>query len=226
MNKVELFSFAGCPYAQRSQLVLREKAINFELVEIDVYNRPPWFREVSPYGKVPVLRHAGQVIYESAIINQYLDEAFAPRPLMPPDPLRRAQARIWMDYCDTRYLPAAQRVMADRNDPVKHPQALARLAEVMRFMEFEGLRQLSAGPYWLGEQPSLVDFHFLPFFERFAVYEALAGAEWPADCTRLRAWFERLAGHDSFIATRHSLEFHLEQQRRLMALRAAAPAQT
>ncbi|MBM4197264.1 MAG: glutathione S-transferase family protein [Gammaproteobacteria bacterium] len=220
MADVELFSFTACPYAQRSRLVLLEKAIGFELVEIDLHNRPAWFSEVSPYGKVPVLRHQGRVVYESAIINQYVDEAFPDRPLMPADPFGRAQARIWMDYCDTRYLPAAHRLMVDRESPEKRATALGKLNEVLRFIEFEGLRKLSDGPYWLGVRPSLVDFHFLPFFERFAVYVELAGAAWLPECTRLRSWYDTVASRDSFIATRHTLDFHLDQQRRLNALRA------
>jgi glutathione S-transferase len=221
MSQVELFSFEGCPYAQRSRLVLIEKDIVFELTEIDLYNRPAWFREVSPYGKVPVLRHDGRVIYESGIINQYLDEAFPQPPLMPADPYGRAQARIWMDYCDSRFLPATHRLMAERAQPAKLAENHEKLAEVMRFMEHEGLRRLSSGPYWLGHSPTLVDFHFLPFFERFAVYEELAGVRWPDDCSRLRAWYETIGQRPSFIATRHTLDFHLEQQRRLAAARPA-----
>lgn len=221
MSRVELFSFEGCPYAQRSRLVLIEKDIAFELTEIDLYNRPAWFREVSPYGKVPVLRHDGRVIYESGIINQYLDEAFPQPPLMPADPYGRAQARIWMDYCDSRFLPATHRLMAERAQPAKLAENHEKLAEVMRFMEHEGLRKLGHGPYWLGQTPTLVDFHFLPFFERFAVYEELAGARWPEDCSRLRVWYETIGQRPSFIATRHTLDFHLEQQRRLAAARSA-----
>lgn len=222
MPVVELFSYEGCPYAQRSRMVLIEKGIDFSLMEIDLANRPEWFREVSPYGKVPVLRHDGRVVYESAIINQYLDEVFPDPPLMPADAYGRAQARIWMDYCDSRYLPAARQVMTARSDPDRHRENLAALTRVMRFMEHEGLRKLGDGPCWMGEQPTLVDFHFLPFFERFAIYEELAGAEWPADCTRLRHWYETLGQRPSFLATRHTLDFHLEQQRRLDALRQGA----
>jgi glutathione S-transferase len=222
MPKVELFSFEGCPYAQRCRLVLIEKNLDFELTEIDLYNRPAWFRDVSPYGKVPVLRHDGRVVYESAIINQYLDEAFLQPPLMPSDPYARAQARIWMDYCETRYLPAAHRLMAEGEQPGKLAANREKLAEAMRFIEHEGLRKLSGGPFWLGAAPTLVDFHFLPFFERFAVYEELAGARWPDDCTRLRLCFASLSQRPSYLATRHTLDYHLDQQRKLVALRNAA----
>ncbi len=222
MSAVELFSFEACPYAQRTRMVLIEKGISFELTEIDVHNRPTWFRDVSPYGKVPVLRHEGRVVYESAIINQYLDETFPDPPLMPADAYGRAQARIWMDYCETRYLPATHRLMAERDKPGKLDDNRAKLAEVMRFMEREGLRKLGEGPCWMGAQPTLVDFQFLPFFERFAVYEELAGAQWPDDCTRLRQWYDAMSQRRSFIETRHTLDFHLEQQRRFTASRAAA----
>ena len=114
MDKVELFSFEACPYAQRTRMVLIEKDIEFELTEIDIHDRPAWFKDVSPYGKVPLLRHNGRVVYESAVINQYLDEVFPQPSLVPEDTYERAQMRIWMDYCDTRYLPAAHRLMAER----------------------------------------------------------------------------------------------------------------
>ncbi|GMW06059.1 MAG: hypothetical protein AMXMBFR8_08560 [Nevskiales bacterium] len=224
MAQIELFSFAACPYAQRTRMVLIEKGVDFELREIDVYNRPAWFHEVSPYGKVPVLRHEGRVVYESAIINQYLDEVFPQPPLLPADPWGRAQARIWMDYCETRFLPAAHRLMAERGQGEKLAGNRDKLAEVMRFMEQEGLRKLGPGPCWIGSEPSLVDFQYLPFFERFAVYEELAGATWPAECTRLCEWYETMGRRRSFIETRHTLDFHLEQQRRLTDARRASAA--
>jgi glutathione S-transferase len=224
MDKIELFSFAACPYAQRTRMVLIEKDIDYELTEVDVYNRPPWFREVSPYGKVPLLRHNGRVVYESAVINQYLDEVFPTPRLVPEDAYERAQMRIWMDYCETRYLPAAHRVMAGREQPAKNQENLAKLYEVLQFMEHEGLRKLGDGPFWLGRNPTLADFQFAPFFERFAVYEELAGVQWPKECTRLAEWFRSMGQRRSYRETRHSLDYHLEAHKKLSALRAAATA--
>lgn len=224
MARLELFSFAACPYAQRTRMVLIEKSLGFELTEIDLYDRPAWFAEVSPYGRVPVLRHEGRAVYESGIINQYLDEAFPEPPLMPADAWQRAQVRIWMDYCETRLLPATHRLMSERERADRLVENRGRFTEVLRFMEHEGLRRLGDGPFWMGAAPTLVDFQFLPFFERFAVYEQLAGAEWPADCTRLRGWFDALAARRSYLETRHTLDYHLEQQRRLAERRASAAA--
>jgi glutathione S-transferase len=217
MSRVELFSFEGCPYAQRTRMTLIEKGVAFELTEIDLFNRPPWFKEVSPYGKVPVLRHGGGVIYESAIINQYLDEIFPTPPLMPATPLGRAQARIWLDYCETRFLTATHKLMSESADLAKRPENVARLSEILQFMEHEGLRKLGDGPYFFGPEVSLVDIQFSPFFERFGTYERLAAAEWPADCTRLREWFTAMQGRPSYQATAHPVDYHIEARRQMLA---------
>lgn len=221
MATIELFSTSACPFAQRSRMVLAEKALDFELVEIDLGNRPAWFNEISPYGKVPALRHQGRVIYESAVINQYIDESFPDPPLMPADAHGRALARIWMDYCDSRLLPALLRLMMMRHDAEQQADAQAKLVDSLHFIEHEGLRRIGEGPFWMGEEPTLVDFHYLPFFERFPVYEELAAAVWPEDCTRLKLWYQTVSQRQSFIDTRHSPDFHLDQQLRMDKRRAA-----
>lgn len=221
MARIELYSFEGCPYAQRSRMTLLEKGLEFGLTEIDLFNRPAWFRDVSPYGKVPVLRHEGATIYESAIINQYLDEMFPAPPLMPGSPALRAQARIWMDYCETRFLVATHKLMSEAGEPAKRAANAGKLTEVLQFIEHEGLRKLGDGPYFFGTDVSLVDLQFSPFFERFGTYEQLGGATWPADCTRLRGWFEAMQGRASYQATACPVEYHLEA-RRQMQLRIAA----
>ena len=104
MSDIKIYSFDKCPYAQRSRMALIEKQLAFELIEIDVYNKPDWFLEISPYGKVPVLVDGGKTIYESAIINEYLEEKYPEVPLMPKDYFERARARIWIDYGSNYYL--------------------------------------------------------------------------------------------------------------------------
>jgi len=135
MSEITIYSFDKCPFAQRTRMVLIEKDLPFELVEIDVYNKPDWLPAVSPYGKVPVLKHEGNTIYESAIINEYLDEVFPQIQLMPVNHFQRAKARIWMDYCSNRYLPACSQLMRDRNDPEEQEKNLEKLGEIFLFME-------------------------------------------------------------------------------------------
>jgi glutathione S-transferase len=214
MSAVALYSYDACPFAQRSRMTLLEKQVDFKLVEIDLYDRPDWWARLSPYGKVPLLKHGDGVVYESRIINEYLEDVFPSPALMPSDPYQRAQARIWIDYCDTRFLPACHQLIPDRKDPNKQAENRARLAEAMIFMETEGLRRLSDGPFWMGKQITLVDIHYAPFIERFPCYQELWDAPWPAECTRLRQWFDAISERASFTGTRHEFEFHLERYRK------------
>jgi glutathione S-transferase len=217
MATIELYSFEACPYAQRTRMTLLEKGLDFSLIEIDLFDKPAWFASVSPYGKVPVLRHGGATLYESEIINQYLDEVFPEPALLPRTAVLRAHARIWMDYCDTRFLPAAHRLMSEADNPAKRASNAGKLSEVLRFIENEGLRKQGSGPYFFGDTLSLVDLQFSPFFERFGTYEQVGGAIWPADCTRLRTWFEAMQARDSYRATAHPVEYHLEARREMRA---------
>jgi glutathione S-transferase len=216
---IGLYSFAGCPFAQRTRMALIEKGLAFALTEVDLFDRPAWFRDVSPYGKVPVLLHEGATIYESAIINEYLDERFPHPPLMPPGAAARAQARIWMDYCDTRLLPALNALNAGGGDGDR--SRIDALSGILRFIEREGLTRLGTGPFWFGRQLTLTDIQFAPFFERFAVYREAGGAEWPDDCPRLSAWFEAVQDTAGYRATALPLSTHLALRRQMLAAIAA-----
>ena len=225
MATIELYSFAACPYAQRAHITLLEKQLDFAIIEIDLFNRPAWFSTISPYGKVPVLRHAGVTVHESSIINQYLDEAFPQPALMPGSPALRAQARIWMDYCETRFLPAVHKLMSEVDDAGKRAINNEKLSEILRHIEHEGLRKSGAGPWFFGPQFSLADIQFAPFLERFDMYVRLAGAAVPADCTRLHDWLAALQQRPSVHATAHDTNYHIEARRQMLArIAARAPA--
>lgn len=83
MSDIEIYSAELCPFAHRSRLVLLEKGVPFKLIEIDLQNKPKNFKTISPYGKVPVLKHGDNRVWESAIINEYLEDAFPEHPLLP-----------------------------------------------------------------------------------------------------------------------------------------------
>lgn len=199
MPDIHLYSYKGCPFARRTRMTLAEKGLDFDLTEIDLKNKPANFAEISPYGKVPVLIHNDGRLYESAIINQYIDETFPEPPLLPSDPMQKAQARIWMDYCDSRFSNASWLYMQAGDDADKLATAREALHECFLFIEHEGLRKLSDGPYWLGADLSLVDIQFMPFFQRYVT--APGAAEIPAECTRLRAWLDLMSTRASFSQT-------------------------
>jgi glutathione S-transferase len=190
MSKPEIISAEICPYAQRSRIVLLEKGIEFDLTEIDLKNKPDWFDQVSPYSKVPVVRHDGRVISESAVINEYLEESFPETPLMPADAAGRADARFWIDFANVRFAPHIYKCMLaqDADGKALHKR---RLEEALEFMEMEGLRK-SGGPYWLGKNFSLVDATFFPHMSRFPALTHHRGVEIPQDYTGLRGWLDAM----------------------------------
>ena len=213
MAKVELFSYEACPFAQRTRMALIEKDIDFSLTEIDVYNKPEWWADLSPYGKVPLLRYGDDLVYESAIINEYLEEVFPEPPLMPEKPGDRARARIWIDYCDSRFTATCHRLMLAAKDDDAIDEKRMALRDCLYFMENEGMLKLSDGPFWLGNQLSLVDIQYAPFFERFPVYTEIAGAEIPADCVRIHRWLDAMAQRPCVRQTRRDAAEHLERYR-------------
>ena len=213
MTTLTLYSYEACPYAQRTQMTLLEKGIDFELVEVDLYDRPDWWADLSPYGKVPLLKDGDGIVFESAIINQYIEESFPGPVLLPTDPLERAHARIWMDYCDSRFMAACHQLIADRRNEEQQVANREKLRGVFRYME-NGLREMGGGPFWMGKQFTLVDIQFTPFFERFACYQDLWAAEWPEDCLLLQAWFDEMQSRPSHQQTRHDVAFHIERYRK------------
>lgn len=197
MPDLHLYSYQACPFARRTRMVLLEKGLDFALTEIDLQNKPANFSEISPYGKVPVLLHGNERIYESAIINEYLDEAFPEPRLMPITPAARAAARIWMDYCSQQFVKASWSYFKADSDAARTTAGKA-LADCMLFMEHEGLRKLSDGPYWFGTEISLVDIQFMPFFQR---YTGEGRSAVPAECERLLLWLDTMTDRASWRET-------------------------
>lgn len=206
---MELFSARVCPYAHRTRLVLIEKDLPFELVEIDFKNKPARFLEVSPYGKVPAIVHDGATIYESAIINEYLDEVFKNPPFMPADAGLRAKVRIWTDYCDDYFITDHYALLRNQ-DKTQHETLLDKVNRNLVFIEHEGLAKLSeSGPYWLGQQVSLVDFAWYPFFERLPAWAHYRGLDIPVDCHRLREWIAAMSRRKSVRQIANDTDYYI-----------------
>jgi len=108
MTEIEIYSAVLCPFAHRSRLTLIEKGVPFQLIEIDLQDKPANFKEISPYGKVPVLKHGDQRVWESAVINEYLEEAF-PKPALLP--LQSSIGGIMTFHTDYPQPTSAQEVL-------------------------------------------------------------------------------------------------------------------
>ena len=162
--KPQLISFKICPFVQRTVIALREKDVDYDITYIDLAARPPWFKAMSPLGKVPVLRVGDTTIFESAVINEYLDEVYAPR-LHPADPLQRARNRAWIEFASVLTQNQYQLCLADT--AATFAAARKRVDADLEQLE----RQLSTGPYFNGADFSLVDASLAPVLMRFAIMQ-------------------------------------------------------
>jgi glutathione S-transferase len=216
MSNLELFVSRLCPFAARARLALAEKQLAFDEVEIDLRQKPKWFVKISPNGKVPVLRHDDRVIWESSVIAEYLEEVFPAHPLLPSEPERRAIARVWVSFADSR-LYARTETLLHSFDPDLHLRIAAQLADDLRFVEKQGFaRQSANGPYLLGDEFSLADLALYPWFEQIAVLEQHRGFRFPTECTRLITWQQAVAKRDGVRAAGKSPQFYLDGYRRLL----------
>jgi glutathione S-transferase len=212
VTTVKLYSARACPFAHRTRLVLSHKNVSFEVSEIDLKNKPASFtRDVSAYGKVPAIEHEGHHLYESAVINEYLDEVF-PRPeLLPAQPARRALARIWIDYANTRFAPAFGTLLRTQAGP-EQTKARQALSDILKELEEHALSKLSnAGPFFFGPTPSLVDFAFYPWFERWAGLEHYRDFPVPKDLKRIERFRQATRELPAARAHENAPEFYIER---------------
>lgn len=159
-HKLKLISFKLCPYVQRAVLTLLHQDIPFEIEYIDLANKPRWFLDISPLGKVPVLVVDDEkAIFESAVINELLAELSSP-PLHPVDPFDRATNRAWITYAAHLQAMLYRLEMApNRAAFQEYQQRFAKLLEPLE-------NQLADGPFFNGERPQLIDFTYAPIFMR------------------------------------------------------------
>lgn len=155
---------------------------------MDLKNKPKDLLELNPYAKVPVLVDGDAVIYESAIINEYLEEKCPEAPLMPKELFQKARARIWIDFCNTRLQETASRITHGREPE----QAKERLREHLMTLD----REMTGRDYIAGDY-SLADITFIPFFVRLERYEVSIDDRLP----HLKRWMERLVARPAVRST-------------------------
>lgn len=188
--RLRLISHRLCPYVQRAAIVLTEKAIPFERVYVDLARPPQWFIEISPLGKVPLLQVGDNVLFESAIICEYLDETVGER-MHSTDPLQRAKHRAWMEF-GSAILDNIWLFYTAPNMQTLETKA-ADLRDKFARMEME----LENGPYFSGNKFSMVDAVFGPIFRYFDVFDEIADFRFFDDTPKVRAWRRILATRPS-----------------------------
>ncbi len=197
MPRIILVSHKLCPYVQRAAISLAEKHVAFDRIDVDLSNKPDWFREISPLGKVPLLKvmqdEAEDIIFESAVILEYLEDTLG-NPLHPADPLMRARHRGWIEFASAM-LNAIGRLY-NAGTETRFTEEKEALAAMLGRIE-EELRRHPEGPYFGGDRFCLVDAAFAPVFRYFDTFESTAGLHLFDELHMTSAWRRHLAARPS-----------------------------
>jgi glutathione S-transferase len=152
---ITLYDADRCPYCARVRIVLAEKGIEYEPVEIDLSDRPAWIYEKNPLGRVPVLEEDAFVLPESVVINEYLEERYPEPALWPPDAAERALGRLLVFRFDDLSKPYYALRRSEEGARERLDAILARLNAM-----------LDARPYLSGKDYGLADIAYVPWILR------------------------------------------------------------
>jgi glutathione S-transferase len=193
--KLILVSHHLCPYVQRAAIALAEKGVPFERRTIDLSAKPDWFLAVSPLGKVPLLivEDDGRqtVLFESAVICEYLEETQPAILLHPADALTRARHRGWMEFGSS----ILSEVWGFETARDTATYEVKRKALINKLGQVEAA--LGDGPFFAGEAFSLVDAVFAPIFRYFEVFDTLTPTGVVDAFPRVTRWRKALAARRS-----------------------------
>lgn len=184
-----LYSGTSCPFSQRCRIVLYEKGMDFQITDVDLYNKPEDLAIMNPYNRVPVLAERDLILYESNIINEYIDDRFPHPQLMPADPVMRARARL--------FLFRFEQEMFCYIDPLERNNQ--RLADKARNSIRDSLTQIAPvfarQKYMLGEEFSMLDVAIAPLLWRLDHYDI----QLPKPAAPLMKYAERLFSRPAYI---------------------------
>lgn len=185
-----LFSDATCPQSHRVRMVLAEKGITVEIVNIDPGNLPEDLIDLNPYQSVPTLIDRELVLYDPQVIMEYLDERFPHPPLMPVDPVSRARSRLALYRIEKDWYSLL-------GDFDKGEKAAAKARKTLRDSLASSAEVFSAKPFFLSDEFSLVDASIAPILWRLSHYRI----ELPAQAKPVLKYADRLFKRDSFKAS-------------------------
>ncbi|KAJ1140677.1 hypothetical protein NDU88_007025 [Pleurodeles waltl] len=182
---IRIYSMRFCPYAHRARIVLAAKGIKFETININLRSKPDWFVKKVSSGLVPVLETSkGDIISESTIISDYVDEAYPGMQLTPSDPLQKAHQKMLLETF-SKLSPLMYSILL----ATKRGEDVSGLREQFKtkIVEFEEILIHQKTPYFGGESVSMIDYMMWPFFERA---EAFCFKDVLKHTPKINAWIE------------------------------------
>jgi len=198
---IKLYTFPASSNSRKVRVVLLEKGLEFERVNIDLTKREqksPEYLKIHPFGTVPALDDEGFVVYDSTIINEYLEDEYPYPPLMPKDSEGRARARMMEDLRDSHFNPAAGQLNRELRKPEGErdskvlEQARAKITEC-----FDRLERELEGREYLAGSFSLADIAFIPNIDTLDRIQVAIDPKYK----NLLAWIARLKARPSFAAS-------------------------
>lgn len=195
-HALTLISHSLCPFVQRSAIVLLEKNVPFERINVNLSAKPDWFLALSPTGKVPVLKvhqtnGEDAIIFESMVICEYLNETQDGASMYAGDALVRARQRAWIEFATAMLGNAWQFLNAT-------DQAIADSKRAAFRVQLERIEtELSSGPYFSGAEFSMVDAVYAPIFRYFSIIDASVSEQVFEELPRVSAWKAVLAERKS-----------------------------
>ncbi len=193
-----LVSFTTCPFVQRALLVIAEKGIDPDVIYIDPDDRPDWFWDKSPRGKVPLLLVDDVALFESQAICEYLEEVHPLPALMPRDPVHRARDRAWFAFAGEGLFAPLYKMTFSTN-ATRFERASKDLEQSLERLQRElGDREWLSGD---GHRFGMADVAVAPVFTRLALLEELGAYRLPESLAALHAWGERILARPSMAAS-------------------------
>lgn len=184
-----LYSGTTCPFSQRCRFVLLEKDMdNFHIQDIDLFNKPEDISVMNPYGRVPILVERDLILYESNIINEYIDERFPHPQLMPADPVQRARARLLLLNFEREVFIHVEAL--EKQDPKKVDKARA----IVRDQLSQLAPVVTKSKYMMGEDFTMIDVALAPLLWRLDHY----GIEMPKAAAPVLKYAERIFARPAF----------------------------
>ena len=189
-----LYSGTTCPFSQRCRFVLFEKGMDFEIRDVDLYNKPEDISIMNPSGQVPILVERDLILYESHILHEYIDERFPHPQLMPADPVMRARARLFLFNFERELFIHVQQL--ERRD---HNKDTGKMMDRARMQIRDRLTQLTPifvkNKFMLGDEFSMLDVAMAPLLWRLDHYSI----EMPKTAAPLMKYAERIFSRPAYI---------------------------
>ena len=184
-----LYSGTTDPFSQRCRIVLHEKGMDFQIIDVDLDHKPEDLAVMNPYNQVPVLVERDLILYESNIINEYIDDRFPHPQLMPADPVMRARARL--------FLYRFEQEMFNHIDAIE--KGTQKQADKGRTLIRDNLTQIAPvftkQKYMLGDEFSMLDVAIAPLLWRLDHY----GIQLAKQAAPVMKYAERLFSRPAFI---------------------------